>query len=85
MLMKMATKLKIPIVGTAFRRCTTAHTLSFSPSLFLNVVFHSLDEYSYGRIPEPPTKGTSTAAPESPWGKEDAVGEGEEDTYDPHK
>lgn len=41
---------------------------------------HSLDEYSYGRIPEPPKKGTSTARPF--WHDEE---DDQDDTYDPHK
>ena len=41
---------------------------------------HSLDEYSYGRIPDPPKKGTSTAKPF--WQNE---GDDQEDTFDPHK
>ena len=41
---------------------------------------HSLDEYSYGRIPEPPKRGTSTVKPF--WQSEE---DDLDDTYDPHK
>ena len=40
---------------------------------------HSLDEYSYGRIPEPPPK-MRTSTPIPFWNEDD-----QDDTYDPHK
>ena len=43
---------------------------------------HSLDEYSYGRIPEPPPK-MRTSTPNPLWHDDDQ--DDQDDTYDPHK